>query len=427
MLTCGSQLAIGSTKAGSRDNAVRKIALTLPPGFPLPLLSTVLDTLFIHFEPPSISLLSAPMLSTMAAGVRDAIVVDIGWCETTVTAVYECREISTKRSTRAMKLLVKHMAALLKNETKSEHSNVKISFEECEDITSRLCWCKSSSASGGDLYTASQCAGLEDNGQLVSGTPASTGPRQKLKFPLKRATEPCETALFAENVKESELDDEELPVHLLLYNSLLHLPVDVRSVCMSRVIITGGGSNIPGLKTRIINEVRSLVCQRGWDVVRRGGHCSAIAGSKVARRPHSSTVPEPQGALDDPTAQQAGIGADAEQGLAGIAAPHSRQPRNIDADLHKHREKNRADDSLGSLQGIDSMGSWAGASLLCQMRIAAVSVVHKDQWLQHGLAGASKSKEVVPLTKQRQSMGPTGLRVAAAASEQASWTLGQWA
>ena len=58
-------------------------------GVPVPLLSAVLDTLFQTFHTPIVSLMSSPTMTTVAAGVRSALVIDIGWAETVVTSVYE--------------------------------------------------------------------------------------------------------------------------------------------------------------------------------------------------------------------------------------------------------------------------------------------------------------------------------------------------
>src|SRR2546421_3711417 len=37
---------------------------------------------------------------------------------------------------------------------------------------------------------------------------------------------------------------------------------------MSRIVITGGVSNIPGLKKRIVDELKALIDRKGWNNVR---------------------------------------------------------------------------------------------------------------------------------------------------------------
>jgi hypothetical protein len=77
----------------------------------------------------------------------------------------------------------------------------------------------------------------------------------------------------------------------------------------------------------------------------------------------------------------------------------------------------------GVIRGVESLGAWAGASLIAQMRVKGIVEIERDKFLQHGLQGASREKEtsVVP---QRQSMGP-GVRPGA--GDRGSWTLGIWA
>ena len=132
------------------------MALVLPAALPRPLLSTTLDTIFSNYQPPTISLLSAPVLTTVAAGLRAALIIDIGWAETVVTGIYEYREVACRRTVRASKLLCQEVLKLLgkiatsarqslqdNNNDKSEKAFEKIiSFEECEEVMCRMAWCR---------------------------------------------------------------------------------------------------------------------------------------------------------------------------------------------------------------------------------------------------------------------------------------------
>src|ERR1700731_1899452 len=134
------------------------MALVLPSTLPLPLLSTILDTIFNNFQPPTISLLSAPVLTTVAAGLRAALVVDIGWAETVITGIYEYREVLCHRSIRASKLLSKEMLKFLgkavlsvTKQTPDPSTDMDekgyrkiIRFEECEEVIARMAWCRPS-------------------------------------------------------------------------------------------------------------------------------------------------------------------------------------------------------------------------------------------------------------------------------------------
>jgi hypothetical protein len=77
----------------------------------------------------------------------------------------------------------------------------------------------------------------------------------------------------------------------------------------------------------------------------------------------------------------------------------------------------------GIVRGVETLGPWTGASLVAQQRIRGIVEIDRERYLQHGLQGASKEKEI-PVVPQRHSMGPG---VARGAGERASWTLGVWA
>ncbi|KFZ08361.1 hypothetical protein V502_09397 [Pseudogymnoascus sp. VKM F-4520 (FW-2644)] len=412
----------------------RRISLVLPPDFPLPLLSTVLDTLFTSFQPPTISLLSAPVLSAVAAGLRSALVIDVGWAETTVTGVYEYREISCRRTVRASRLLGLKMQKVLGRAIKSQLSqhvdeeddegdSKLISFEECEEVVTRMAWCKPSQPTAETETSEALSAAMEslrfnDQHDVVSIPVSSTQPPMTLKIPFNELAEPCEKAFFVKDINPCDLDDEELPLHLLVYRSLLLLPVDVRSVCMPRLILTGGGSNIPGLKNRILGDVQSLIDSRGWEPVQGKAFDQLRANQKLRSQQRNQAQQGPVAIKIDGHAHPE------TDEHHRPAAFQNQQPDPIESQIKRERDKIVPPPNHGTLSAVDSMGAWSGASLISQLRLPSVSIVEKDQWLQYGAAGASKAKEVIPTAKARQSMGPAGLR--AAAAEQSSWTLGPW-
>jgi len=136
------------------DSRARRIALVLPSAFPVPLLSTILDTLFINFQTPNVSLLSTTVLTTVAAGLRASLVVDVGWSETIVTSIYEYREVQSRRSIRGSRMVSEEMYKILAEGSSSaefEHNSIEkqkvdsdrvVSFEEAEEIVVRMAWCR---------------------------------------------------------------------------------------------------------------------------------------------------------------------------------------------------------------------------------------------------------------------------------------------
>src|SRR6266516_4860830 len=131
------------------DVRPRKALLALPSTLPHPLLSTILSTLFSNFQISAITLVSSPVLATVGAGLRSALVVDIGWSETVVTGVCEYREVLSNRSERAGKMLVHSVGRFLAEKARNQrdsnsaagandHSYMnEVSFEECEGFLYR--------------------------------------------------------------------------------------------------------------------------------------------------------------------------------------------------------------------------------------------------------------------------------------------------
>ncbi|APA09878.1 hypothetical protein SS1G_05884 [Sclerotinia sclerotiorum 1980 UF-70] len=442
------------------DSRPRKVALALPSALPLPLLSTILDTMFTNFQSPNISLHSAPALTTVAAGLRAAMIVDIGWSETIVTGIYEFREVFSNRSIRATKLLGQEMRKLLatscdpkilQQESSDGRPNVALeefmSFEECEEIVNRMAWCKPSIHSAARTTTRSGLAPLDEEAELqanmrslkiiadsnsdaIATVPLrSTLPPRTLRFPFSKLAQPCEEALLASHLPASELDDEELPIHILLYQALLRLPVDLRSVCMSRIVFVGGGSNVLGLKARILDEVNALIDQQGWDPVRGKAVSQYRSNPKLSRPRQSASSPTeiPLSPPDSPSSPTSPTSPTTPRPPVHIpAGRRSPESDSIAATIYAKSGRNNIQEERGTIRAVESLGAWCGASLLSQLRIPAVSSVDREVWMQYGMAGANRNAEVSVAAGAggRGSMGPGTFK--SGVGERGSWTLGLW-
>jgi actin-related protein len=398
-------------------------------------MSTVLEVLFDSCQAPSITLLPSPVLATVGAGLRSALVVDIGWAETVVTAVYEYREVYERRSIRAGKLLSEEMAKLLNAELEADVGpgapKPDVSFEEAEEVLTRVGWCKTKPKSNRNTlyFPAREAPVLEEFEDAVEAPepsvtipfPKNTPPTE-INITFADLAKPAETALFAQNASLSEFDDHELPLHYLVYRALLSLPIDVRRLCMSRIVITGGVSNLPGLKTRILAEVDALIQKRGWDPVRSYGSASA-RHEQILRQKRDKLELEREEGEDfvpdlDAKSPRTPLS-------AGLQAPEEDQ---IDQKLALMALKNGPPPTCavgGTIRGVDTLGVWAGASLVAQLRIKGIVEIERERFLKDGLYGASREKEV-SVVPQRQSMGP-GVVGGRGGGERASWTLGVWA
>ncbi|KAL8908173.1 MAG: hypothetical protein Q9171_005557 [Xanthocarpia ochracea] len=317
-----------------------------------------------------------------------------------------------------MKLVTKYMAELLKGygDPDATDTNKPESFEDqeqqlpyqlffdsryfefAEEVTSRIAWCPAAQESA--QPPKHQATALSDNdpsiphddhAQHTMSIPSPLPPRKTLRIPFTKLAEPVEKGLLAQGANIHNLDHEEQSLPQLIYKSLLTLPSDVRSACMARIIITGGGSNIAGLKSRLLNEVMSIIDKRSWNPVQ----------GRVAR----PATDHPK--LDQPRGAETMLELQVED--------------EITEKLETEKAKRLEADVVGEIHGVETLGAWAGGSLVASLKVKGLVEIERDSFLATGLAGAKRESEMVAAT-QRMSLGQrTGL------GEKSEWTLGPWA
>jgi actin-related protein len=381
------------------DSKPRKVLLVVPSMVPTPLLGIALKVLFGHFtQPPSISILTNPVLSCASAGLRHALVIDIGWEETTITAVGEYKEIMQRRSVRAGKMLTKEMADVIEHELAG--SDVKITFEETEDLVQRMAWCRSRRVDS------------EESPQVTMVHLPTPGSVPTTDFPIDfvKLAEPAERTFFAPQHLQTDHDDHDIPIHLLAHKLLLSLPVDLRSTCISRIVLTGSYTNMLGLKQRLLQEISYLVQSRGWDVVSNYGsarqrHERVLWNEPIIEEastgstsPTGSTTPTAENSQQDVTAHslppvvsQESVSALQDPTVLPLVPASDR----VHDDIHDpvtikaERGKGGASDSDASnvVRGVESLGAWAGASLVASLKIQGVHEIDKDDFNKHGFRG----------------------------------------
>lgn len=375
------------------------------------------------------SLLSSPVTTIVGAGVRSGLVIDLGWQETVVTSVYEYREVRSTRSIRGGRSLLneldKTLCAILGAEvSEDEKEERKISFEECEEVLCRFAWCrssawKSSQRQSAQLETVEEQDEEADAGHQAHPTGdvtipfASTTPPSQVKVPFEKLADACDTTFFSPGTPAADFDDHELPVHVLAYQHLLQLPVDVRATCMSRIVFTGGCANILGLKERIFDETSSIADRRGWEPV-TGKAVEQLRNNPKLQRPATSVSNHGDSSTAESSPVESSDGATANQPNANDL---------IEAKLARRAPQPQMQ---GQMRALHSVGPWAGASLLCQLKVGAIATVDREQWLQHGIHGATRPGEVDLKVQQRQSMGGSGLWKGGGGHHGGSWTLGAW-
>ncbi|EER42478.1 conserved hypothetical protein [Histoplasma capsulatum H143] len=402
------------------DAGSSRLVVVLPSIVPHPLLASFLSAMFNRWRYPSITLLPSAAMAAVSAGLRSALVVDIGWEETTVTSLYEYREIQSKRSIRAMKLLTHKMGAFLTNlennsgdYKKSDNRNgdndiIAVSFEWCEEIVTRLAWCKTKGNARRGEKTGTESSPKAEDSRLCDSNvilPSSLGgTTADMKVPLFKFSEPVEEALFAGRSEARNLDDEEMPLDHLVYHSLLALPPDIRGACMSRIIFVGGGSNIPGIRQRVMDEVDGLVEKHGWDPV-RGTNVNTCPRQlqeifRNQQRPVSST-------------SSRDTQRDNQSESTANFVDEKLERTNKDSKPYTH----------GILRQVESLGSWAGASLVASLKVKGIVEIEREKFLQHGLAGASRDSDLTHMAERRSGYGPG---IGRSSGERSSWTLGEW-
>ncbi|KAI7459939.1 fungal-specific actin related protein [Hortaea werneckii] len=375
------------------DTKPRKVCLAVPSLLPTPLLELVLRVLFEHWQqPPSIMVLTTPILATVGAGLRCALVIDVGWEETTVTGIGEYREVAQRRSVRAGRGVVQEMRKVLEESTdRSEgerKESTRVTFAEAEEVLQRMGWCRPQSG-------ASKDSTVKKRIPLPSGT---------LEVPFSRLSDPAENTLFATSTSTDQLDVHELPLPLLAYKALLALPLDLRSLCISRIVLTGGLSHLPGLKSRLLNELQTLITARGWDAVNSYGSAqqlhdrilkerSANAApptntNKLHQHPHLSSTEEPD-SHSSPSIPLSPTKKPLQDSLPHHQRVHDdiKDPITIKAERHTLASKEQREAiARGTVRGVDTLGPWTGASLVVgTMRVKGVHEVEREEFLRHGM------------------------------------------
>ena len=404
------------------DSKSKKGLLVVPSVISNQILSLILSVLFDKFQLPSIALLPPPTMSVVAAGQRSGLVVDIGWHETVVTSVYELREINHHRSTRAMRLLVEIAGRLFQDASSQSppapelnEQKMTIDFDYVEELVTRVIWCQMAGSSNlgnsiSNLRLTSPDRQQQDDTKISVPLPRRSD--RSTQIPFSSLSEPVESAFFANGRPLRDQDDHEHPLHYLIYRALVALQGDVRAVCLSRIMFTGGGSNIPGLKTRLLNELKSVVGLRGWDpVVGKAADEQQRRKAEKAERMKAATQ----------TASK--VADDTEDDSSRGAAFEEQVPDELMEKIREKEAKGTKPSVSSVIVGLETMGPWAGASLTAAVKVKSVVEIDRDVFLQHGLSGAKRHSDINP----NRPKSNTGTLTRIGAAENTGWTLGAWA
>ena len=239
-------------------------------------------------------------------------------------------------------MLAREMAGML-GEAGGDPS---VAFTSAEDVARRMAWCKTPSSITSDS---------------TINIPKPGGAETSLDISFTKLAEPAETTFFSPST-----DDHDHPLPALVYDTLLALPVDLRALCMSRIVITGPNSGIPGLKTRLLADLSWLIERGGWDVVKSYG---------------SASKPLPQRLLE-----RKGSAAPMVQPDASGTVPISERLQDDLSDRFSQKilittSKGRENVVKGVVRGVETLGAWSGASLVASLRVKGKAEVERDLFL----------------------------------------------
>ena len=417
-----------------QDSRSRRVVVILPSVLPHLLISSILSVFFSNFQNPSITMFPSALLSTVAAGCRSAIVVDIGWLETVMTVIDDYKELAHRRTERAMKRLTFETGRMLRGQAyrnasstdKEETDSVfnDASFEMCEQLTERLSICgtrrddSSDNAASIALTLPGQTESRVGTEDTLITVPSPFSSHSTMQVASSGFTETTEMTFFASSQDFQEIDDNEKPLHHLLFQTLLSLPPDVRGTCMSRIIVTGGGSHVPGLKSCLLQHLSKILDSRGWDPV---SGKPVKEGRRQLHKVNDNRRREIQPVIDE-TAQEKQIDFPASQ--------QSQARDEITEKLLRDQSKGSKPSVSGQVRGVETLGAWVGASLLSSLKVKGAVEIERDVFLQQGLAGARRDGEPSGSdgTKaKRQSVGPVAAARAGVVGDRRNWTLGIWA
>lgn len=370
-------------------NKALKAVLAIPSLLPTPLLEIALKVLFNHYaQPPSVMLLTTPILACVGAGLRNALVVELGWEETIVTAVGEYKEVFQRRSVRAGKMLTREMARVLEREAKSQRDtesaddgeDAEVSFEYAEEVMRRMGWCR----------PRNKRSATDEEAKLVKipHPSASKSSTKTMNIFFARLSEPVESALLAPSSPDStssKPDDHETSLPDLLYNVLLSLPLDLRALCISRITFTGGLAALPGLKHRLLQELAYLTETRSWDPIRSYGRAEKYHAHVLTERSANIAAYQKQEQNRSSPTEVAKMKQEQRDALPPHQRPYDDEGDSLTARAERQASVKQRDVVKGVVRGVNTLGPWAGASLVASLRVKGVHEVERDELLKHGM------------------------------------------
>ncbi|KAK9460741.1 uncharacterized protein V1516DRAFT_677531 [Lipomyces oligophaga] len=221
------------------DGRTRKVVILENPRMSLVIKRAIAFVLFNNFQAISATFFLSPLATTIAAGSNSALVVDIGWHETTVTPILYHKPlipgiVSTQRGSSYLHSLV-HKAL-------QEAISDKVSVQAVDDFVSSSLFMTplSSPIPADSAFTAV----LDGVTHYVSS--------------LMTRYQPVFSCFFA-RAQDGFDDFDSIPLPELILSSMRRLGPDARARLSGRIVVTGAAAAIPGLRLSILDSLKSAL------------------------------------------------------------------------------------------------------------------------------------------------------------------------
>ncbi|QSL65300.1 hypothetical protein MERGE_002609 [Pneumocystis wakefieldiae] len=219
----------------------------------------IAKTLFTYFQVPSITFLSSHVLVLVSLGLKSGVVIDIGSKEISVLPIYDLRPMTSFiiTSSLASNFCFSRLKYLLTHYSTPRLTS--LTFYDVQDFLQRAVFSLPLSPLTSSKSTIILPEDLENvyKPNVECSDVIWVPPSQKgLEVTVPGWVRVCITeALFEASDKYADTDEISIPQ--MIKKCLSYLPIDIRSVVSTSLVISGGFSLIPGLQNRINNEIKA--------------------------------------------------------------------------------------------------------------------------------------------------------------------------
>ncbi|EMR10666.1 hypothetical protein PNEG_01366 [Pneumocystis murina B123] len=237
----------------------RKVSIVEYILLPIKFKVIIAKTLFTYFQVPSITFLSSHVLVLVSLGLNSGIVIDIGSKETSVLPIYDLRPMTSfiVTSSLASNICFSRLKYLLIHYSTPRLES--LTFYDVQDFLQRAVFSLPLSPLTSSKSTIIFPENLEniykpnvECSDVIWEPPSQKG----LEVTIPGWVRVCITeALFEASDKYADTDEISIPQ--MIKKCLSHLPIDIRSIVSTSLVISGGFSLIPGLQNRINNEIKA--------------------------------------------------------------------------------------------------------------------------------------------------------------------------